>query len=822
MNPDRYFDLTHSLVNEHTTNIDGYHENTIDKAYKDGHYYSLGVPGPSLLGIPAYLSFKVAYKLLPDRLLKQVGNVQSFKQGSEGGFYQRDTTDFFLSSIWITWFCLSLLSALAAVVLFRLFLGLGVSRANSLLATVAYALGTPVFFYSTTYFSAGFAAAFVVFSLFLLFKVASSPRTWTVVVLGLCAASAVLMEYQTLVLAAGISVYMLLKQRAKSWVPFFLGAAIPCAVLLIYNTLSFGGPFHSAYQFVVGQNARFHNVGALGFLYPKPSRLFGLSFSTYRGIFVYSPVLLLTFVGFYRGLKQRESPIRPIIAISVIASALVSLWIASFSAWDGSVCFGPRLLISIIPFMAIGVALSLSTVPRAISFPLMGISIVINWLGAQTGFADNIWQPFQRFWARGFTLPMVDALISHARNQNLLTLFATNHPWLIIAAYASMVGFCVLLIFGSFFRTLRSLNKREISADAKENDFDHASGNPFVSVIMPVRNEAAFIERSLGAVLAQHYPRESFEVIVADGMSDDGTREIVAEMARAKANVTLIDNPKKIVATGLNAALRAAKGDVIIRVDGHCEIAPDYARNCVEHLLHDQVEAVGGPVETIGESYIARVIAAAMSSRFGVGGSAFRLPDSKTQFTDTVPFPAYTRAAIDRAGQFDEELVRNQDDEYNYRLRKLGVKILLASDVRSRYFSRATLRGLWRQYFQYGYWKVRVLQKHSRQMSPRQFMPTALILMLILAAIGAAKFAFAGYLLALICAAYLLASIVAALISARRNSWSLVPVLPLAFGVLHSSYGFGFLFGLLRFWSRWGNRDGKVPARAPITDVGQI
>src|SRR5438132_14210048 len=112
-----------------------------------------------------------------------------------------------------------------------------------------------------------------------------------------------------------------------------------------------------------------------------------------------------------------------------------------------------------------------------------------------------------------------------------------------------------------------------------------------------------------------------------------------------------------------------------------------------------------------------------MSSAFGVGGSAFRTVSDRTLLTDTVAFPAFTRAALEKAGAFDEELVRNQDDEYNYRLRKLGAKILLASDVHSRYFSRATLPGLWRQYFQYGFWKVRVMQKHPRQMRLRQFGP---------------------------------------------------------------------------------------------------
>ncbi len=163
---------------------------------------------------------------------------------------------------------------------------------------------------------------------------------------------------------------------------------------------------------------------------------------------------------------------------------------------------------------------------------------------------------------------------------------------------------------------------------------------------------------------------------------------------------------------------------------------------------------VGGPLETVGESLTARAIAAAMSSRFGVGGSAFRLADSETQFTDTVAFPAYQRAVIDAAGPFDEELVRNQDDEYNYRLRKLGVKILLARDVRSQYFSRATLTKLWSQYFQYGYWKVRVMQKHPRQMQLRQFVPPLFVITLIAFLLLSPFVPVAGTLLALLASVY--------------------------------------------------------------------
>src|SRR6266496_198703 len=203
-----------------------------------------------------------------------------------------------------------------------------------------------------------------------------------------------------------------------------------------------------------------------------------------------------------------------------------------------------------------------------------------------------------------------------------------------------------------------------------------------------------------------------------------------------------------------------------------------------------------------------------MSSRFGVGGSAFRLPNSKTQFTDTVAFPAYTRAVIDRAGPFDEELVRNQDDEYNYRLRKLGVRILLASDVRSRYFSRATLPGVSSQYFQYGYWKVRVMQKHPWQMQLRQFAPPVFVAGLIVGALLTPIVALVGYLTALVGAIYGLGAITATVGAARKHGWTLLPLLPIAFATLHLSYGAGFLIGLVRFWNRWGQTRNQAPSLA--------
>jgi succinoglycan biosynthesis protein ExoA len=326
---------------------------------------------------------------------------------------------------------------------------------------------------------------------------------------------------------------------------------------------------------------------------------------------------------------------------------------------------------------------------------------------------------------------------------------------------------------------------------------------PAVSVVMPIRNERDFIERSLGAVLAQDYPPDRYEVIVADGQSTDGTSEIIRSTAGSHPSVRLIENPGRIVASGLNLAVRDARGEVVVRVDGHCEVAPDYVRRCVEHLVQDGVDGVGGPLETIGEGPVAQAVALAMSSPFGVGGSKFRTRPGMTGLVDTVAFPAYWRATLEKAGPFDEELVRNQDDEYNYRLRKAGARLLLAADVRSRYFSRSTFRSLFRQYFQYGYWKVRVLQKHPRQMSWRQFVPPLFVAALL---VGIASFPFSAvgrWWLGLLSSAYALATLCASAAVARRCGWRLLHLLPIAFGILHLAYGTGFLVGLGRFWSRW-------------------
>lgn len=333
----------------------------------------------------------------------------------------------------------------------------------------------------------------------------------------------------------------------------------------------------------------------------------------------------------------------------------------------------------------------------------------------------------------------------------------------------------------------------------------------FVSILLPVRNEVPYILRCLQAVSEQDYPLKLVEILVADGMSDDGTFELLQDWAKQSANRYVFQNPGKIVPTGLNILIPKTRGDVVIRVDGHCVIAPDYVSNCVRHLQQDGVDGVGGPMRSIGEDLISGVTALAMSSKFGVGNSSFRTETGQTKLADTVPFPAYTRAIIEKVGLYDEEMFRNEDDEYNNRIRNAGGKILLAEDVRSEYYSRGSLKKLWKQYFQYGFWKVRVLQKHPRQMSLRQFVPLAFVLALILTFLLSLMFPWGWKVLLALLAVYLLANLSASVMAASGQGFKKLILLPLAFAIIHLSYGMGFLGGLFKFWNRWHDKKGRVP-----------
>ena len=333
---------------------------------------------------------------------------------------------------------------------------------------------------------------------------------------------------------------------------------------------------------------------------------------------------------------------------------------------------------------------------------------------------------------------------------------------------------------------------------------------PFVSILIPVYNEKAYIDRCLQAVLTQDYPADLIEVWIADGLSADGTREIIADYMNQYSNFFLVDNPGRIVPTGLNLLIPKAKGDIIIRVDGHTSIAPDYVRQCVLVSTASGAENVGGRMTAMGSNVFGKAVAAATSVPFGIGNARFHYSE-KEEYVDSVYLGAWPIHVFKKIGLFDEELVRDQDDEFNYRLRASGGRILLSPKINSYYTVRSSPLLLWKQYFQYGFWKVRVLQKHPHQMSLRQFIPLGFVLALILTLFLSFLVPWGWKGLSVLLAAYLLANLSASIRTASGQGFKTFLLLPLAFAIIHLGYGLGFFVGLFKFWNRWGDKAGKVP-----------
>ena len=292
------------------------------------------------------------------------------------------------------------------------------------------------------------------------------------------------------------------------------------------------------------------------------------------------------------------------------------------------------------------------------------------------------------------------------------------------------------------------------------------SAAPMVSVVIPCRNEKSHIGGCIRSMLSQEPPDGGFELIVADGMSTDGTREILRRLAEKNTSLRVIDNPGRIVSTGLNRAITAARGGIIIRADAHTGYAPDYIRQCVRVLSDSGADNVGGPWIAAPRGYVGSAIAAVFHSKFGSGGARGHDPDYEGP-VDTVYLGCWRRDTFDRIGCFDEELVRNQDDEFNLRLTRAGGTVWQSPLIKSWYHPRGSCRQLFQQYMQYGYWKVRVIQKHRLPASWRHVVP-ALFVASILVLIGASPVSsVAMFGAASVCGLYLACTLAASLIVAQ-------------------------------------------------------
>ncbi|MGB9074397.1 MAG: glycosyltransferase family 2 protein [Terriglobales bacterium] len=327
-----------------------------------------------------------------------------------------------------------------------------------------------------------------------------------------------------------------------------------------------------------------------------------------------------------------------------------------------------------------------------------------------------------------------------------------------------------------------------------------------VSVAVACRNEIKHIRNFLDSLLCQDLDGIEWEAIIADGMSEDGTCQALQEYSARYPQLRVIPNPGRIVSSGLNAAIRAARGDIIVRMDAHTHYAPDYCRLCVETLEHTGADNVGGPARTEAAGACARAVAAAYHSPFSTGGARFH--DIHYEgWVDTVTYGCWRKATLVRIGLFDESLVRNQDDELNLRLVRAGGKIWQNPQIKSWYSPRAKLSALFRQYFQYGFWKVAVIRKHKIPASWRHAVPVVFVLanvflissIAVAAATGAQRWlTAAAFVWLAMMGTYALANLLASAVAARRNGWETLPFLPAAFLAYHLSYGLGFLVGLIR------------------------
>jgi glycosyltransferase involved in cell wall biosynthesis len=321
--------------------------------------------------------------------------------------------------------------------------------------------------------------------------------------------------------------------------------------------------------------------------------------------------------------------------------------------------------------------------------------------------------------------------------------------------------------------------------------------NVGVSFVVPVRNEEQHIQACLQSLVNQDYPARDCEIIVVDGRSSDRTREMVAEFCRKYANVCCLDNPAGIVPTAMNVGIRAARGQIIIRADGHNVYPPEYAANCVKYLEKTGADNVGGPWITVpaDDSLGAKLVAAILSSPFGVGNSKFRTGQTEG-FVDTVPFGAFRREVFDRLGMYNENLVRNQDNELNARIRKAGGKIYLTAALTTYYHPVKNLRQLLRYAFKTSQWHIYTLVLKRSSMSFRHMAAGAFLVLLLLLLAGSLRSRFAVLTLMGTAAVYFLVGYYFSFRATRGEGPAMALVFPFAVFCFQMAYGAGTIVGL--------------------------
>lgn len=324
--------------------------------------------------------------------------------------------------------------------------------------------------------------------------------------------------------------------------------------------------------------------------------------------------------------------------------------------------------------------------------------------------------------------------------------------------------------------------------------------NIIVSVVMPIYNEEQYIENCIVSLLEQDYPIELMEWIFVDGNSTDKTKQIVEEYRlKFPELIRIYDNPNKIVPYAMNIGIKQSLGKYIIRLDAHSEYAVDYISKCVYYLDTTDADNVGGVAETKSKGFVGNAIALMLSSKFGVGNSEFRTSD-KSGYVDTVPFGAFRREVFQKYGGYDERLIRNQDNEMNYRIRKNGGKIFMSNEIKLSYYCRDSIKGIAKMAVQNGKWNIITMKLCPGSMGIRHFIPFFFVLSLIIMPLLSLLSPIFMWLFLLELGLYLILDILFSIKASKSIKY--VPLLIILFPIFHLSYGFGSLLGLInsRSW----------------------
>ena len=322
-----------------------------------------------------------------------------------------------------------------------------------------------------------------------------------------------------------------------------------------------------------------------------------------------------------------------------------------------------------------------------------------------------------------------------------------------------------------------------------------------VAVVIPTYNEELYIENCIESVRSQSFPFEEMDVMIVDGRSTDGTREIVQKMSELCPNIRLIDNPGKIQSIAFNIGVKNSSAPFVIRLDAHVSYDKHYIERCLYHLNRlSQIGDVGGIclTRTRRVGLIPEANAIVCQSRFGIGGASFRV-GAPAGFVDTVPFGAFPRHVIDKIGGMREDLERAEDNEYVSRIKKTGYKVYLDPDIVSTYYARDSFKGLIKQMYANGVSIGQLFYVDCTAIGLRHFVPFAFLLSLFVSVIGAIFWKLFLWLLLIILCMYFLCAITATIALCGKNGWKYFYILPILFFCVHCSYGWGILIGLFKY-----------------------